>query len=395
MMMKTLRQQDGFTLVELMITMVAFVLVIIGASNIFTGLLAQFKQQSKMAETNIEGAIGLDIMRRDLESSGMGLPLSGLIAYAEPAPNYYGLNNAPAGAPRAIVSANNVAGGTGPAGMIAGSDYLVIRATNMMRYDNNVSEKWTTLRFDNTLVPPEAKRDWGASSGENLDPTDRVIVISPASNNALVTAGGSFHTAFNNTAAFAPTDPTVTRLIYGIAPASIPNPLMPFNRADYYVRRPPVPDPVVPPQTMPQRCAQNTGILYKATVNQSTGAYEELPVLDCVADMQIIYRRDVNSDGVLDCAVAGECTDDISTVSALNIVDQVKEVRVYILAHEGQFDRNYLFTNFTAGLCPTCIRVGESLYAALGNSYDLATILNYQNYRWKVYTLVVKPNNLR
>jgi hypothetical protein len=358
-----------------MITMIVFLLVIIGASNIFTQLLLQFKQQSKMAETNIEGAIGLDIMRRDLEHAGMGLPLSGLIAYAEPAANYYLLNDAPMGAPKAIVSANNVAA-AGPPGMILQSDYLVIRATSVVRFDNNVSEKWTTLRSGNVT------RDWGVGSPEDLDPTDRVIVISPASNNVLVTSGGNFYTTFNSTAAFASTDTTVTRLIYGIAPASIPNPLMPFNRADYYVRRPGA-------TVMPQRCAQNTGILYKAMVNQSTGAYEELPILDCVADMQVLYRMDTNADGTID-----QDTDDISGLSALQVVSQVKEVRVYILAHEGQYDKFYTFNNFTT--CgANCILVGEPAFAVWGRNFDLTAIANFQNYRWKVYTLALKPNNLR
>lgn len=67
------KREEGFTLIELMITMVIFVLVIAGASSIFTGLLTQFKQQSKITETNIEGAVGLEILRRDLESAGYGL----------------------------------------------------------------------------------------------------------------------------------------------------------------------------------------------------------------------------------------------------------------------------------------------------------------------------------
>lgn len=375
-MMKTIRRQDGFTLVELMITMVAFVMVLMGASQIFTGLLQQFKQQSKMAETNIEGSLGLDIMRRDLEHAGMGLPLSGLIAYAEPAANYYLLNDAPMGAPKAIVSANNVAA-AGPPGMILGSDYLVMRGTGMRTYSNNVSEKWTTLRSGNVT------RDWGVGSPENLDPTDRVIVISPASNNALVTSGGNFYTTFSSTAAFASTDATVTRIIYGIAPSSVPTPSMPFNRADYYVRRP-------APPNMPQRCAQNTGILFKAVVDQNLRTYDELPLLDCVADMQVLYRLDADADGILETT-----RDDLTLTSAANIWNQVKEVRVYILAHEGQFDRFYTFNNFTTGLCPTCVRVGETTYSGFSRSYDLATVPNYQNYRWKLYTIVIKTNNMR
>ena len=32
--------------------------------------------------------------------------------------------------------------------------------------------------------------------------------------------------------------------------------------------------------------------------------------------------------------------------------------------------------------------------AVLGQDFNLLTIANFQNYRWKVYTIVVKTNNL-
>jgi len=57
-----IKREDGFTLVELMITMVVFVFFIAAASNVFTGLRTQFKQQIKLAETNIEGIGGLEIL---------------------------------------------------------------------------------------------------------------------------------------------------------------------------------------------------------------------------------------------------------------------------------------------------------------------------------------------
>jgi len=70
------QKQTGFTLVELMVTMVIFVLVIAAASSMFTGILNQFKQQSKIAETNIEGLAGLQMFRTDIEQAGYGLPMT-------------------------------------------------------------------------------------------------------------------------------------------------------------------------------------------------------------------------------------------------------------------------------------------------------------------------------
>jgi hypothetical protein len=146
---------------------------------------------------------------------------------------------------------------------------------------------------------------------------------------------------------------------------------MPFNRADYYIQR---------PASIPQACAPNTGILYKATINQGDGARNPEPLIDCVADMQVIYLRDTDNNGTIDSKV-----NDISGLSAKDIRDQVKEVRVYILSHEGQKDPSFKFRNST-------ITVGEF---GVGRTFNLsATIAEWEKYRWKVSTLVVKPRNL-
>jgi hypothetical protein len=167
---------------------------------------------------------------------------------------------------------------------------------------------------------------------------------------------------------------------------------MPFNRADYYMRIPASTETV----KLPTRCAPGTGILYKAIVSQAPLAAgvpadftEELPLLDCVADMQVQYFRDTDGNGTVD-----DDGGNISTLTAAQIRDQVKEVRVYILAHEGQRDPNYTFTNFTcANFSGKCILVGTN--SVDGHEFDVSTITNYLNYRWKVYTISVQPIDLR
>lgn len=381
--------KKGFSLVELMVTMVIFVIVIAAASGIFTGLLTQFKQQSRIAETNIEGIIGLEILRYDIEHAGYGLPWGGLIAYTESAVNPFNLNDSP-NPPRAIVSSDDIAA----AGYVAGTDYLVIKALNVAKTDltANSPEKWTLLK-DPTSVPfdpptPFNPRQWGTLSGsedttQTLQANDRVIVFAgptATTERVLVTNGGVFYATYGANGAnltadpWQPQDINETRLVYGLSSASDPLPVRPFNRADYFVQT---------PAARPQRCAPGTGILYKATMNHDgAGTFVLLPLLDCVADMQVIFRLDANDDGTID-----NTTDDISGLSAQQIREQVREVRVYILAHEGQRDTNYTYANAT-------ITVGEF---GLGRDFDLAAngIDNWQNYRWKVYTLIAKPNNLR
>jgi len=389
-----IKREDGFSLVELMIAMVVFVFVIAAASQVFTGLLTQFKQQSKIAETNIEGIVGLEILRQDIDGAGYGLPwnLNGAgytEIISEPATPWIDrdFNDGPPDNP---ARGTDVAGASNPPGAfrsgngdgLNGSDVLVIKAINVAR--NDTCEKWTTLKAA-PFTSPYNPREWTPST-ENLLSTDRVIVLRPGSSDAngrtLVVNGANFSTTFSSVTSspWPPTDPAEARIVYGIKPAGTPasNPRMPFNRADFYVRI---------PATMPQRCATGTGIFYKGTVNHDGGLLTELPLLDCVADMQVVYRRDTNDDGTID-----NTTNDISTLTARQIRDQIKEVRVYILAHEGQMDPNYTYpTN------PVVLPAAPDPGAGLGSTFNFNTrgITKWRNYRWKVYTLVVAPNNLK
>lgn len=403
------RRQQGFSLVELMITMVIFVFVIASVSQVFVGLLSQFKQQSKIAETNIEGIVGLNMLRRDMEHAGYGLPwnLSGA-AYQEAADNWAltaqndkSFNDGPPDNP---LRGTDAAGASNPPGAFRsgdgvgfnGSDVLVIKAVNVAQSD--ASQKWTYLITGNTV------KEWDQQR-ERMITSDRVIVINFFGGiRSLVLSGGTFTARYvrNNPyldvnpdslsdAGFAPPDETEQRIVYGVAEPGSPvtTPLrMPFNRADYYIRR---------PDTMPVRCADNPahnsiGILYKSVLTQDGALGPEMPLLDCVADMQVIYRRDTDGDGDIDTSDT-----DISGLTAEQIRTTLRDVRVYILTHEGQRDPRFTFTNLvtcTAGPNAgnnVCVRVSDSANASWGRDFDLTTITDYEQYRWKVYTLAVQP----
>jgi len=375
------RSDAGFTLVEMLIVIAIFGFVLAGTSQMFISMLRTHRQQSRIAETNIEGIIGLELLRQDLEKAGYGLPWNvpsgGTFNYAEKDPNTYNLNDGPAnpaGAanpPRGIESANNV---VSVSGILAGTDYLVIKAANVAT--NSACAKWNFLPETGVPIP------WPPQS-ENLSGTDRVIVISPGTPalptaRTLITGG----TQYNAVAAFAaPVSSPETRVVYGIDPDTSLR--MPFNRADYFVMQPGASD-------MPKRCATGTGILYKAVVNQNGGGLSYMPLLDCVADMQIAFRLDRDGDGVME-STTNVLTDNVTglQLTAAETRTQVKEVRVYILAHEGQQDINYTHpvNSIYVGGDPT---IGNSL----GRGFDLTTIANWQNYRWRIYTLVVRLNNL-
>jgi len=395
-----IKREDGFTLVELMITMVVFVFFIAAASNVFTGLLTQFKQQSKLAETNIEGIVGLEILRQDIEGAGYGLPWDGIISYEETASDPYSLDDATTGVPKGIVSENDSTFSS-PNNIFNGSDYLVIKSMGVAR--NGASEKWTTLRSSLEKVDPSAPstyvRPWATEGetdyaappvSENLQDDDRVIVLSPGGSGIqrlLVSDGSDYSKKYSEITAtpWRPADPIETRLVYGVDPAS--NLRMPFNRADYFIRR----FDTSGNSIAPRRCAPNTGVLMKATVSHSDGTYIDLPLLDCVADMQVIYGLDNDADGDFEPGVTGSTdgyAEDLTAFTSQTIREQVKQVRVYILAHEGQREGSYDYPSTTVGL-------GTDVSG--GRIFDLKANIGdpeYKYYRWKLYTIVVTPNKL-
>ncbi|MEW6569826.1 MAG: hypothetical protein AB1390_01425 [Nitrospirota bacterium] len=379
-----IKKGAGFALVELLVTMAIFLLTISAASSVFVPLLTQCKQQSRITESNIEGILGLEILRRDVEHAGFGLPWEipeGLTYFEAANPPGSDFNEVTASGttdpPRAIQSGNDV----NYPDIVKGSDYLVIKATNVAI--NEAATKWADISNDGSRI---YVKSW-ASTADDLNAGDRVIVLvlSKGENGQRILKTSdnnnrNFTVQFNQSSfskEFSPLQGE-TYLIYGVTgpanPATKPL-MMPFNRADYYVSN----------RNVPQRCAPRTGVLRKALLNHS-GTYQGgiHPLLDCVADMQVIYGFDKDADGDFEPGSGDEYINSLARFTAQEIREQVKEVKIFILAHEGQKDVNYRYSNDT-------ISVG----GALGRNFSLSTIPNYQNYRWKVYTIVVKPHNLR
>ena len=412
----TLRNEKGFSLVELMVTMVVFVLVIAASSQVFTALLTQFKQQSKIGESNIEGIVGLDILRRDLAGAGFGLPQDmNSTTYSEAVDESFLkgslLNDATGNPPAAfrILNNNGISDSTGT-NPVPGSvaDVLAIKSSNVAFDDG--AQKWSYIsnRGSWTTI-----KSWGAGSTENLISTDRVIVLYPDSQQKLNVlqkdSTGKFYSQWGTNGASLPTsmqpqtNSYLNYVAYGVGSSN--DPVMPFNRADYYVKR---------PASLPSRCAPNTGVLYKGVVNNlatgsAAGQHTELPVLDCVADFQVdfLFDKTTPPDGYADWP-----PDDgtlLQGYTAADVRARLKEVRVYIVAQEGQKDINYDFSQDGTGTARTAVSTIENLdtYDSGGsvvhnsrplNFVDLKNLVGdpeYKYYRWKLYTIVVQPNNLR
>ncbi|MBP2683078.1 MAG: hypothetical protein H6Q79_1117 [Deltaproteobacteria bacterium] len=365
------RRNAAFTLVELIIAMAIVMLVLYAAINFFIVSVRQYKVQTKITETNVEGILGLELLRQDLESLGFGLPWSvdNTISYTERTSGsaaLLALNDAPPNAPRAVLSVNNAT--------FNNSDYLVIKSARVGMSD--AAGKWTTLTQTNT------KRTWIPAT-ENLGDTDYVIVLAlgttGGNRRSLVTSGTVFSTLFNTTLNYVPVEPYSANIVYGIDNVQ---PVRPFNRAEYFIDN----------AAVPQRCAPNTGVLVKAVVaHDGPGSTPTLlPLLDCVADMQIVYGLDTNADGVVD----NTYSDDISVgMTAAEMRAQLMEVRVHILAQEGQRDDSYEYpfndVSVGSGGAGSTFNFAAFGFASSGNVSN-----NFKHYRWKVHNIVVKPKNL-
>jgi len=350
------RGESGFSLLELMIALVIVASVLAAASTFFIGTVRQYKVQTKITESNVEGVLGLELLRQDVESLGFGLPWNNLAAYTERSgvhASITALNGSP-NAPRAVVSIPNATSTVS----LNNSDYLVIRSARVGM--DNAAGKWTTLSSTN------GKRNWG-SQDDDLENADYVVVLDPGTvdSNRQSLVGTS---TFAGTGGLVPTETFQTNIVYGIGAVA---PVRPFNRADYYIA-----DNAAYPR--PWHCASNTGVLVKGAIaHDGSGTATLFPLLDCVAEMKVVYGLDTDADPL----TALVPSNDISGLTADAIRTQLKEVHIHIVAQVGQRDDSYTYP-------ATSVSVGS------GGFTDNVDVSGFRNYRWKVYNIVVRPKNL-
>ncbi|HEX9079232.1 MAG TPA: type II secretion system protein, partial [Desulfuromonadaceae bacterium] len=276
----------GFTLIEIVVVMALFLVVIAITGQAFQTILQQTAKLFRSEESTTEGVVGLEMVRHDIQQAGYGLftqtsPVDYDEAQSAPASTY----NEPSDTapPRAVVAGNNLP--ASPGYLVSGSDYLVIKGTTVG--SSPVAQKWTHLVY--APGSGTAPYTW-ASKVENFTGGDKVVLLSRSITSGGTTAsivpqGSSFYFSYGQTAFAAYSTNTSSYFVYGLDDA---NARMPFNRVDYFVGT---------GGTMPQLCAQGTGTLYKGNVNQSNGALTKTPILDCVADMQVVFGWDLADAG--------------------------------------------------------------------------------------------------
>ena len=415
--------RQGFTLVELIVVMAVFMTVLVISAQIFGTVVTEAKKIAKSEEGNIEGVIGLEVMRHDLEQAGFGLPwgFTAAPSYSEAdtgnwsdADRYAKLNDSAASppVPRAIVGFDSFA----DSGSTRFGDFIAVKGSTVGR--TKASQLWTYIPYHNySAAPVWQSRPVSWPSG-NLATSDRVIAVRNNFNNSdddhlLVTDNaGKFEIPYSSTpdtsSFYLPTDSLQTHMIYGIS-GSDTTLRMPFNRADYFVK--------IPANTayMPSFCAQGAGVLYKATVNHGDGKFTYIPLVDCVANMQVVLGWSLNSgtgtgqDSVhvysslsntdysfVQYASAGNAALPASTAADIagwlndpkSIREHLKVIKVYLLVQEGRRDENYTYPLGS-------ILVGDQVADGSANvtqTYNFSA--EQRKYRWKLYKMVVRPKNL-
>lgn len=404
-MRRSLNSDSGFTLVELIIVTFVFVIVLMITASSFETILSKGSIVQKSEESNIEGVVGLEMLRHDLTQAGLGLfsDDSAIPTFAEaaaaPASNY----NDASSVPRAIVTGDNLNPGN-DAIILTGTDYLAIKATTVGR--NNIAQQWTYITDTGT---PHL---WGIN--DFVDNTNKLVVLEQtynkgkgevvrtlkqiSSTNFAISydSAGNFRDMSGNYVTDYTPSTGKTFYLYGIGTGNVAFTLRaPFNRADYFVRR-------LAAET-PQSCSPAAGVLYKAVMSQADGSMTPtIPLLDCVADMQIVLGWNTQAEPEKSNAIDAYSNADASTSTGnLNGVDltavmtnsdevrkRLRQIKVYILAQDGSFDRNFRNTN-------TAFVVGDTTLGEtpLTKTVDLTTA-NMLNYRWKLYRVVVRPKNL-
>ena len=292
--------------------------------------------------------------------------------------------------------------------LLNGADYIGIKATNVGR--SKASQKWTYVSYSS--YPGKTPYSW-PNAADNLKSTDLAIVVSRAfskegavSNSMILPTAipqniywpSNPTTPMTPYAIFHPTDSNRVNYIYGVDDGAALG--MPFNRADYFVAQP------SNTSKIPSVCAPNTGILYRANINHADGKLTYMPLLDCVADMQVVFGWEdpVGSGTITESDAGGNGSSTSASVGWLASPDEIRSrlkfIKVYIMVQDGRKDTNYQNEDTLTGNTYSVV-VGEpgpspASNVSITKAYSKAALTanGWLNYRWKTYRIVVRPKNL-
>ncbi len=368
----------GVGLLELLVVVAILALVIAIPLRVFVQQINNTAKSVYIAKNSMDILPVVNMIKKDIELAGYGLPWDmNSVSYKEvsltpPLPEYSFapsiFNDAPTNPPRAIVGKDDAAANGFGYLVLKGTVYGLSRATAHFSYIcNGKLYIWPTTSQANY---------------SNFAKNDDVILLN-SYNRELFVVGSTFYWQFLQNANPSITNPVsyglpvvnpaYTYLVYGVANNATLR--APFNRVDYKLYATPTASPI---------CAMGTYTLGRALMSQANGIMYTTPVLGCVADFLVYFGLDTNGDGVIDT-----WSDDITTLTAKEIRNELKDVIVFMLVQNGKYDPEYIYPK-------TTVFVGGVVNGTvIGRSFNIASrIPDYKHYRWNLIKISVIPRNL-
>lgn len=307
-------KERGFSLVELMLVMLLFSIIMIASGTTFQRILFGVKSESKSVESNQEKLLGAELIRLDLEHTGFGI--------ARDTPDLPIVWNESGASPAQVRQ-------------------LTLRST--LNNSNQATIGWHVINCTTGSLISAQRVAWGGNVGQNtivlLDENENFLANTTLNPGTCPSSGLYTAYPYDNTVVdgCAASGQFCNQVVYSLGGAT------------------------------PASCAPNTRNLIR-TVGGGGGD----PVINCVADMKVLFDLDTDLDGLVDIAGINVLPGGTSA-----IIDQVKNIDVYVLFQIGQREQNFTFSADTT--------LGGEI------AFDTAGIANFTDYRWKVIKLSGRP----
>lgn len=370
---------NGFSLVEMLISLFIFSMII---SVVFTSFDTQVKhttREYKLAESDMEVGIAKSIIERDISMAGYGL--------AEDYGTSIGDVTCPSGLRSNSFTGNFCIPGIAVA-TNANPDTLTLMGT-ALGMETRAAQGWTYIA---SAAP--TFQIWGDTREDvkgDATGNDVVILMEPSTKRLLAEStewlfkyDGSNATPANRMTSrpsgITYSNPAIGTLVYGLyTPGTgITDANIPYYAVRYYLGG-----------TSPSNCASGTSSLLRAESRNTTtpvcGTWpcQGDPLLSCVLDFQVAFGLDSNEDGSIDLWDNGGATAATYT-DMQSLRRRLKQIRVYILMQSGNYDPNYT--------APSPIWAGEN---NLNTGRSVTLTAAQQKFRWRVVSLNVTPRNIR
>ncbi len=368
-----------------MVVLVIFSVVMAGLYSAYSVSMRQGVKEYRLAESEMELQIAKSIIERDIAMAGFGLA--------------YDYSAVSASINPLAVQAQN-----------SDPDTLTLTGTAIGR-SSRTAQAWSYNLVSSPSLSTDL-RSWGTTttyngtqpydSSEDLRGFDRVIYMDPNTKKIMAASGNNDKTARTWLFTYPPNEassyitPTTSidpgTLVYGLqSKTSGTTADLPYYTVTYDLGG----------ASFPSNCVGGSQSLLRSEGAISSGSGNPQPILNCVLDFQVAFGLDTNEDGTIDCWDNGGV--EASGYSSTTLRTRLKQVKVYILVQQGNFDPNFTYSNpdtSDTALTPNQIRVGDlSLISCPSSGPGVGKVVplndRQRKYRWRVITITGTPRNMR